>query len=102
MVDNNAGVDVDLGRGGLEQFDFGSIDLSFAEADLTITAAQLEALTGPNDTLVVHGDSADHVTALGAIDSGNDTMIGGESYSIYTLGDDGTLIIDDQISNLTI
>ncbi|MBD3785467.1 MAG: hypothetical protein IE922_00670, partial [Sphingomonadales bacterium] len=102
VVDNNAGVDVDLGRGGLEQFDFGSIDLSFAEADLTITAAQLEALTGPDDTLVVHGDSADHVTALGAIDSGNDTMIGGESYSIYTLGDDGTLIIDGQITNLTI
>ncbi len=103
VVDNNDEVTVDLGRDGLDQFDFSAIDLSFADADLTITAEQLVALTGTDDTLVINGDSADHVTALGAVDSGEDTLIDGESYSIYTLGDDGaSLIIDDQITNLTI
>lgn len=94
---------MDLGRDGLENFDFASIDLSFAEASLTITEEQIMALTGPEHALIIHGDGADHVTALGAVDTGQSTVINGQSHSIYTLGDDGAkLIIDDQITHLTI
>lgn len=104
VVDNTAAVTVDLARAGLGGFDFGSIDLTFApEANLTITEAQLQALTGPDQTLVIHGDAADKITALGAQDTGRNTVIDGESYSIYTLGDDGaSLVIDDQITQLTL
>ena len=104
VVDNTSAVTVDLARSGLGDFDFGTIDLTFApEAQLTITEAQLVALTGPDHALVIQGDSADHVTALGADDSGQNTVIGGHTYSVYTLGDDGaSLIIDDQITHLTI
>ncbi|MEZ5686601.1 MAG: hypothetical protein R3D78_12265, partial [Paracoccaceae bacterium] len=103
VVDNNASVAVDLNRAGLQGFDFSSIDLSFAEAGLTITEEQIMALTGPDHTLVIHGDGADQITALGAVDTGQSTLINGQSHSIYTLGDDGaTLIIDDQITHLMI
>jgi len=104
VVDNTSAVTVDLTRTGLTEFDFGTIDLTFApEANLTITEAQLNALTGPDHTLVIQGDAADHVTALGAQDTGADTLISGHSYSVYTLGDDGAhLVIDDNITNLTI
>ncbi|MFD2172913.1 Ig-like domain-containing protein [Rhodobacter lacus] len=104
VVDNTAAPVVDLSRAGLSEFDFGSIDLNFApQAQLTITETQLMQLTGADHSLVVSGDSQDHVTALGAHDSGMDTVIGGESYSIYTLGTEGaTLILDNDITNLTI
>jgi len=103
VVDNNSAVSVDLTRAGLAEFDFAAIDLSFAEADLTITAEQITALTGPDKTLVIQGDAADHITAIGAQDTGQEQVIGGKSYSVYTLGDDGaSLIIDDQITHLTI
>ncbi|SOB95156.1 Ig-like domain-containing protein [Rhodobacter maris] len=104
VVDNTSAVTVDLTRAGLGDFDFGSIDLTFApQAQLTITEEQVMELTGADHTLVISGDALDHVTAVGAQDSGNDTVIGGESYSIYTLGTEGaTLVIDDDITNLTI
>ncbi|MDD8022134.1 MAG: Ig-like domain-containing protein [Paracoccaceae bacterium] len=103
VVDNNSAVSIDLGRGGLAEFDFGAIDLSFAEADLTITAQQIQAMTGPDNALIIQGDAADHVTAIGAQDTGLDQTISGKTYSVYTLGDDGaSLIIDDHITHLTI
>ncbi|MBZ4020905.1 hypothetical protein CKO11_00330 [Rhodobacter sp. TJ_12] len=99
VVDNTSAVTVDLSRSGLGEFDLGMIDLNFApQADLTITESQLMELTGPDHTLMIQGDSLDDVTALGAQDTNADTVVGGNTYSIYTLGNDGgTLIIDDQI-----
>lgn len=102
VVDNTSAVTVDLSRSGLDEFDFAQIDLNFApEAELTITEAQITALTGPDDTLVINGDSNDHVTVLGAQDTGQDTLVDGEVMSIYTIGD-ATLVIDDDITNVTI
>ncbi|WP_083947608.1 Ig-like domain-containing protein [Phaeovulum vinaykumarii] len=100
IVDNTAAVSVDLDRAGLAGYDFGAIDLSFApQADLTITEAQINALTDENNTLVVSGDGQDTVTATGAHDTGLSTMIGGVSHHIYTLGTDGTtLIVDDNVT----
>lgn len=103
VVDGNSDVTIDLGRDGLEQFDLAAIDLSYAEATLTITEEQLLALTGPDNTMIISGDANDNVTALGAQDTGQDAVINGQTHSIYTLGDDGaSLIIDDQITHLTI
>lgn len=102
VVDNSSAVTVDLSRGGLADFDFASIDLSFApDASLTITEAQIQSLTGPDHTITIQGDANDHVTALGAQDTGETVIIDGHSNSVYTLGD-ATLILDDDISQLTI
>lgn len=102
VVDNHAAVTVDLDRAGLSEFDFAEIDLAFApEADLTITEAQIKALTGSNNTIAIEGNDNDHVTALGALDTGLTTTFDGHDMSIYTLGD-ATLLIDDEITNVTI
>ena len=103
VVDGNNDVAIDLNNSGLASFDFGSIDLSYTQASLSITEEQILSLTGAENTLVISGDANDSVTALGAQDTGQDTVVGGQTHSIYTVGDDGaTLLIDDQITNLTI
>jgi large repetitive protein len=93
---------VDLGRTGLSNFDFASIDLTFAtRASLTITEQQLVNMTGEENQLVIKGGRDDTVTALGAQDSGQTTMIGGQAYKIFVLGDDGaSLIIDADINTV--
>ncbi|OCX61674.1 hypothetical protein BFP70_15310 [Thioclava sp. SK-1] len=104
VADTNSNVTVDLGRDGLEGFDFAKIDLDLAEANLTISADQIQELTGPDHTLIIQGDANDSVTVTtdGFTETGT-TQIDGEDYTIYTLGDDdATLIIDDSITNLTI
>ncbi len=100
IVDNTSAPNVDLGRSGLSQFDFKAIDLTFApDANLRISEAQLKSLTGPENSLTIKGDSDDTVTMTGAHDTGNTTMIGGEQYEIYTLGNDGaTILLDDDIT----
>lgn len=103
VVDSNIATTFDLDRPGLEKFDISSINLESTQASLTITGADILSLTGPENTLIISGDANDSVTALGAQDTGQDTVVGGQTHSIYTVGDDGaTLLIDDQISNLTI
>ncbi|THD85641.1 BapA prefix-like domain-containing protein [Aliigemmobacter aestuarii] len=102
IVDNTSGVDVDLTRSGLTRFDLAAIDLTFApDADLTITEQQLIALTGPENSLIVKGDADDTVTATGAEGTGQTTVIGGQSYVVYTLGDSGaSLLVDDDINTV--
>lgn len=98
VVNMNSNITLDLSRGGLNQFDFSSIDLSHAQTSLTITANQIKALTGPDKELLISGDTDDHVTALGAVKTGHET-IDGHGFSIYSLGIDGAhLIIDDHIN----
>jgi hypothetical protein len=104
IVNNTDAVTVDLSRAGLESFDFGTIDLSFApDAQLTITESQIIALTDNDNTLIIDGDAADHVTALGAVDTGQTVQINDSVHHVYTLGTDGaTLLIEDTITNVTI
>ncbi len=99
IVNNTSATNVDLGRSGLANFDFKAIDLTFApDAHLTINEAQLKNLTGPDHQLIIKGDGDDTVTMTGAEDSGNSTIIGGQTYEIYTLGNDGaTILLDDDI-----
>jgi hypothetical protein len=98
IVDNTNTVNVDLFRDGLSEFDFGAIDLSFApQASLTLTAADLEALTGPDHRLVINGGADDSVSLQGAVATGQSE--GG--YAVYTLGT-GTVLVDEDIINTTI
>lgn len=90
---------VDISNPALGAFEIETIDLRFAEdSELTITEAQLTALSGNSDTVVVSGGADDTVTITGAINTGNTTIIEGETHDIYTLGDDGILVIDDDIT----
>ncbi|MCF2870271.1 Ig-like domain-containing protein [Octadecabacter sp. G9-8] len=91
---------------GLDGFDIGAIDLSFAkDAELTLDLATIEGLSDTDNNLVIHGGVGDNdqVTIVGASDSGTSTTINGESYDIYTMGDDAQIFIEDGITvNTTI
>jgi large repetitive protein len=102
IADNTSGSDIDLDRTGLQGFDFSTIDLNFApDARLTITDAQIRALTGPDRKLVISGDADDVVTMTGAVDTAANVTIDGQTYSIYTLGSQGaTVLLDDDIQRV--
>ncbi len=85
---------------GLAAHQIEAIDLRFAEdSQLTITEAQLRALSDNTDSLLVHGGTDDTVTARGAVAAGS-VQVAGQGYVVYTLGADGRLIIDDDIQVL--
>ncbi|NBR90448.1 MAG: hypothetical protein EBS68_11130, partial [Rhodobacteraceae bacterium] len=85
---------------GLSAHQIEAIDLQFAEdSHLTITEAQLKALSTNSDTVTIHGGSDDTVTALGAVAAGS-VQVEGQGYTVYTLGADGRLIIDEDITVL--
>lgn len=90
---------VNATNAGLDGFNIGAIDLQLAESsELTLDAATLEALSDNNNELTIHGGSDDTVTIAGATASGT-TNIGGNSYDIYSLGDDsGSLLIQEDIT----
>lgn len=97
IVNNTTAVTVDLSRAGLAEFDFTSIDLSFApDAKLTLTAADLQKLTGPDHELMIKGDLDDTVKLDDAVSTGQFRDIDGERYSVYSLGD-GLVLVDEDI-----
>ena len=76
----------------------GSVDLNFAEdATLTLTEADLVGLSDSTNTLTIHGGVDDTVTMIGAQSVGT-SVIDGQTYDIYSLGDDGTVIINEDIN----
>ena len=99
IVDNTNATTVNLGRPGLANFDFTAIDLSFApDAQMTINESQLRSLTGPDQRLIVKGGEDDTVTLTGGKATGQTTMIDGERYAIFTLGNAGaSVLLDDDI-----
>lgn len=87
---------------GLDGFDIGAIDLSFAkDSELTLDVSTLEGLSDADNNLVIHGGDDDSVTLSGAANSGMSTTIDGKSYDIYTMGDDAQVFIEEDI-NVTI
>jgi hypothetical protein len=85
---------VDLSRSGLQTFDFGTIDLSAADANLTITPEQVLALTGADKQLTVVGGADDIVNISGVTSVAN--APGG--FKLYTLGANGpSVLIDEDI-----
>lgn len=100
IVNNTNAPDVDLGRPGLSGFDFSAIDLSFApDAEMTISEAQILAMTGADKTLLVKGGADDHVNLVDAEATGATAVIDGQDYTIYSLGASGaTVLLDDDIT----
>lgn len=84
---------VDLSREGLQGFDFGTIDLSSADANLSLTEAQVLSLTGVDQQLTVVGGADDVVTLAGATLTGTQ-----DGFRLYSLGASGaSVLIDDDI-----
>ncbi|EKT4522839.1 BapA prefix-like domain-containing protein [Pseudomonas putida] len=72
---------VDLGKG-----DSGSV--------LTLTAAEVDAITDANNTLQITGESNDTLNVVGAVNTGTTQLIDGVTYDVYTFGST-TLLIED-------
>lgn len=101
LVLEETGTDV-VDLEGLDGFNIGAIDLSFAkDAELTIDAATLQDLSSIDNNLIIHGGTDDAVTLNGASAAGT-TSIDGKDYDIYTMGDDGVIFIEDGVDTTVI
>jgi hypothetical protein len=90
--------DVDIDNIGLGDFDLGAIDLQFVNGgEVTLSAADMARLTGDDGTLTVHGGGDDRVVLTDTAAASGSTDIDGQSYDIYTLGDDSVLFVDADI-----
>ncbi|WP_424978996.1 Ig-like domain-containing protein [Leisingera sp. S232] len=101
--------EADLNHAGLSGFNISEINLIHADnADLTLTEADINSLSGNSNRLVVHGskdDAAgeqDTLTISGAAKTSETETIDGETYAVYTLGDDGTTVVVDEDINTII
>lgn len=102
IVNNTIAPVIDLNRAGLANFDLSAIDLTVApQASLTISEAQLNAITGPDHTLVIKGGADDHVTLTGGMTTTETKVIDGQSYKLYHLGSGGNVYVDDDILTQT-
>ncbi|UWQ82749.1 Ig-like domain-containing protein [Leisingera caerulea] len=101
VLEDGAGATA-LDHAGLSQFNIDELNLVHADGvDLTLTEADINALSGNSDTVIVHGGSDDTLTITGAAATGTET-IDGEAYNVYTIGDDGTTLIVDEDVNTVI
>lgn len=102
LDDEVVGTEVSLGNPGLGAHNVEAVDLEFAEeAHLTLSEADVLALSGASDTLTVYGDGDDQVTLTGATHLGRVTNGDGQSFAEYQLGD-ATVLIDEDITNVVI
>ena len=98
LDDESAGTKLTLTNPNLANYNIETIDLQFAEeAQLTITEAALVNLSSNTNTLVIKGHNDDSVTITGATRGGSEAK-DGEIYNIYSLGTEGTLMIDSDIN----
>ncbi|MBF8794330.1 BapA prefix-like domain-containing protein [Pseudomonas monteilii] len=72
---------IDLGKG-----DSGSV--------VTLTAAEVDAITDANNTLQITGENNDTLNVVGAVNTGTTQLIDGVTYDVYTFGS-STLLIED-------
>lgn len=99
VLDETSTSVVDMGYANLGDLQIEAIDLQFAEdSQLTITEAQLVALSDNSDNVAIHGGSDDTVTITGAVRTGETVSIDGQTHDVYTLGDTGRLVVDDDIN----
>jgi len=98
LDDEIAGSKLTLNNSSLSNHNIETIDLQFAEeAHLTITEAALVNLSSNTNTLVVKGHDDDTVNITGATRGGFEVK-DGDTYNIYSLGTEGTLMIDSDIN----
>ncbi|MVO14921.1 Ig-like domain-containing protein [Parasedimentitalea huanghaiensis] len=85
---------------GLSQFNVDTVNLDYAEnVNLTLTEADIRALSNNSDTVTIHGGTDDTVNVSGAVATGATQVHNGQVYDVYTIGSDGaTLVIEDDIN----
>ncbi len=80
-----------------------TIDLRLAkEADITLTEEQVLDLSDNQDGVTIFGGSDDSVTITGATKVETMTDTEGNTFDVYSMGDDATVYIDEHIDNVTI
>ncbi|WP_380788234.1 Ig-like domain-containing protein [Seohaeicola saemankumensis] len=73
-----------------------AIDLTFAEdSTLTLTEAQILALSPDQRSLTIHGGSDDSVTLTGALRDGTE-VVEGRNYAVYSMGE-ARVIVDEDV-----
>ena len=98
LDDETAATEVSLNPGTLGTFNIETLDLNFAEeGSLTIDEATLLALSANTNELQINGGADDTVTIAGATAAGSETR-DGTTYNIYTLGAEGRVVIDDDVT----
>ncbi|MCY1209650.1 Bacterial Ig domain protein [compost metagenome] len=91
------GIDLDYNAVGvgtlsnIERIDLGTGD---SGSVLTLTAAEVDAITDANNTLQITGENNDTLNVVGAVNTGTTQLINGISYDVYTFGST-TLLIED-------
>ncbi|KIN61755.1 putative RTX family exoprotein [Sulfitobacter noctilucae] len=98
LDDGAANSTVAISNPALGNYNIETVDLSFAEeARLTIDEASLLALSGNSNELLVMGGSDDTLTIAGAVRQGSD----GAGHTIYGLGSEGKVIVEDDVNVIT-
>lgn len=82
----------------VERFDMVKGD---AGSSLTLTAAQVNAVTDANHTLQITGDANDTLTVRGAVDTGVNQVHGGISYDVYSFGT-STLLVEENTVHVVV
>ncbi|MFN2307004.1 MAG: Ig-like domain-containing protein, partial [Paracoccaceae bacterium] len=98
-VDDVSSSKIDVTSGALDGFNIGAIDLDFAEnSEITLSAADLEAMSDNDNILVIHGGSDDRITLTEDATNAGSTVIDGRTYDVYEVGTNGgQLILDEDI-----
>ena len=98
LVTNNTGTStVDMGNSAFQNFDFSTLDLTLAPTNMTISAEDLIAMTGPDNRLAIKGGADDHITLQGGAEAA-DQGTAPEGFTLYTLGDNASVLLDDDIT----
>jgi len=100
VLEDGAGNATTVGHAGLAGFDIDALNLDYGDStSLVLTEAQIRAMSDNSDTLTIHGGSDDSVTISGATNTGETRQIDGNTYNVYTLGNDGaTLVVEQDIT----
>ena len=102
VLEDNAVNSGTMDHAGLSQFNVDALNLDYAsDVSLTLTEADIQALSGNSDTLTVHGGADDILTVADAAAAGTQ-LVDGQIYNVYTVGTDGTTLLVDQDVNVLI
>ncbi|CRL10737.1 hypothetical protein NIT7321_01585 [Phaeobacter italicus] len=102
IFDDNATNSGTLDHAKLGDFNIDNLDLQFStDVQLTLSEADIKALSNNSDTLTIHGSDNDNdrITLTGGnATSAGTRVVDGELYNVYTIGNDGTtLVVDNDV-----
>jgi len=97
VLDQDGNAVVDMGSAAIGEFNIGAIDMEFADAtELTLSVADLEALSDNDNSLIVHGGIDDSFTFDGVASQTGTQTINGQDYDVYSVGSAGGELIVSQ------